>query len=464
MKLSLITSYSNLQLRLGYLKIVAALGTRFPTTQQLFEDKLAKLFPAPPPKKGHGLGLALQKQPAPPSYIEKQFLDLGVRRGILNKANISEIVSLAKAFGFIDPENCALFEIAVVVQSMMGKQAVTAVIEQNAEAYNPLIIGHTVGEVAEKALFMILTLRADLMTAILACAVADQPSPFHLYEHFPSLGTKLFAGVNAVKTSKSKRRSTFNFEGGEAAADGELTPYAEKNMLLGAFRLAESWVKQLGSRSLAISNWNGWRDYFLGDSAPSPFGGKPEYRMGKRSSYRHHAAPRFEFLVDMDLLQRGAEQSENISRDGDSDSGYFYQTTATTLRFTHYLETHLQPNLDVEKFVRERAIDCCAETYGLSLETGSEAEQVRFLVKGFQAVKREIGSTPMWTAALMSSLLALREKIRIEIGDFYALAKKLSMAEGAKVRLSGGSRFDGEFLITIAPDFIKATLQSDLKS
>lgn len=422
MKLPLITSYSNLQLRLGYLKIVAALGTRSPTKQQIFEDKIAKLFPAAPAKNGHGFGLAAQKQTTSSSYIGQQFKALGVRRGILNKKNVSEIITLAKAFEFIHPQNCSLYEIAVVVQSLMGKQAATSIIEQSAAAYNPLIIGAGADDFAEKALFTTLIFRADLATAILACAVVGNSHSFHLYDCF-------------LKSAPA---------------------YSDKSLLLKTYQLMDEWKNLLGSNALSLTNWKEWVKYFRGDASASPFGGKPEYRMGKRSSYRHHAAPRLEFLVDLGLLQRDSDRKEEDSHDVDSDSGYAYQVTVTTRRFADYLKKHFQPNLDVEKFVRERAIDCCAETHGLSLKPASEAEQVGFLVKGFQAVKREIGSTPMWTAALMSSLLALKDEIRIEIADFYALAKKLSMAEGAKVRLSGGSRFDGEFLITIADDFLKS--------
>src|SRR2546423_445028 len=108
MKLPLITSYSNLQLRLGYLKIVSALGTRFPTTQQLFEDKVAKLLPSPPAKKGQGLGNLTSKPPR--SYIKQQLDHLGVYRGMLSKKNVSEIMTLAKAFAFMNPQNCSLYE------------------------------------------------------------------------------------------------------------------------------------------------------------------------------------------------------------------------------------------------------------------------------------------------------------------------------------------------------------------
>jgi hypothetical protein len=487
MKLPLVTSYSNLQLRLGYLKIVSALGTRFPTAQTVFEDKLAKLFPAPLPKKGQALGLAAKKQATPSSYIEHQFEDLGVRRGILNKKNVSEIVTLAKAFEFINPHNCSLYEIAVVVQAVMGKRAMTAVVDQSADTYNPLIIGGSAGDIMEKALFTILTLRADLATALLACAVADRTTSFHLYEGFPSPGTPLKAGLNAVMTDKSakktvfkfpssetkleagvnavanfknRKKSTFNRDRGDFKGGGTLTPYSKDSLLLIMFRLVEKSVVELRAGALSISNWKEWQEYFLGELTASPFGGEPIYRMGKRSSYRHHAAPRLEFLVDLGLLQRDSDGIRNNVNDGDDgDSDYAYRANASTQRFADYVKTHLQPNLDVDKFVRERAIDCCAKSHNLTLTSATESEKVGFLVKGFQQVNRDIGSTPMWTTALMSSLLALRQNIKIEISDFYALAKKLSLAEAAKVRLSGGSRFDGEFLISIAPEFLKASLR-----
>jgi hypothetical protein len=136
-KLPLVTSYSNLQLRLGYLKVLAAVGTRSPTTQEAFERKLAPLFPAPPKKKS-GFGSSAVGQST--SYIKQMFAGpLAHEKGLLNQQNLNEILTLAKAFGFLNPSNCTLFEIAIVLRAIMGQSALGMFMRPRGNGTHPRI-------------------------------------------------------------------------------------------------------------------------------------------------------------------------------------------------------------------------------------------------------------------------------------------------------------------------------------
>ena len=435
MKLPLVTSYSNLQLRLGHLKILAAMGTRTPTTNEAFERKLASLFP-PPPAKASALNSATHFRTD--SYIQKLFTDLGHTRGLLNQQNLNELITLGKAFQFLHPTNCSLFESAVVLRAIMTPNGVKSVQEMDQKGDNPLKLDPLGLSRMEHAFFLILVLTTDLPVALAACVAVEHTNPFQLYHGFPGRD-ELVAGKNAVRSVEKG--------GHRGISDESLVPYSENNILFKSYNLVQPKAKN----QLSITNWKDWTTYFEGEGPRSAFETKRFFRMGKRSSFRHHAAPRLEFLVDLDLL------NHHTSTQGEEDSNYCYACNERTQRFASFFKANFldQKELNVDRFVRERAMQCYGNTFGLNLPEASASEQLDFLVRAYQAVKREIGTTPMWTTALMGSLLALDAGVRLEIRTLYELARQKAQEENATIRLSGGSRFDGEFLIGIAPELLK---------
>jgi hypothetical protein len=459
MKLPLVTSYSNLQLRLGYLKILAAIGTRSPTTNEAFERKLAPLFPSPP---SAGSILTRANQRGATTYIKEMFNLLGHKKGLLNQQNLNEIIKLGKALGFLHPTNCSLFEIAVVLRSIMTSAGIKAVQEMDQQSrYNPLQLDQGDRLWKERAFFLVQLLLTDLPVALVACAAATHAEPFRLYDGFPARGEKLIEGVNAIRISRKishanpfgERDASGTIRKGSKTnkEDDSLVPYSEKNILLDSYNLAKKAENQL-----AIENWREWRDYFEGDEPKKAFEQKKFFRMGRRSSFRHHATPRLEFLVDLGLLNAHA------SPEDEQDSNYCYARNDCTQRFASFFNAHFlnQEVFNIDKFVRERAMQCFGEIFNIPLRDPSLEEPKEFLLKGYRAVKRDIGTTPMWTTALMSSLLALDAGIRIEIASFYELAREKAQEEHAKIRLSGGSRFDGEFLIYVSPEMVERRFES----
>lgn len=445
MKLALVTSYSNLQLRLGYLKIVAAMGNRTPTTKEAFERKLAALFPAPPAKtSAFGTNIVAESD----SYIDVLFKDLSTKRGHLNKNNLDEIVTLAKAFGFLHPTNCSLFEIAMVLRALMTTSGLNAIQDMDVSSrYNPLKIEAPM----ERAFFMVVALLTDLPSALMTCVAAENTTPFRLYEGFPERGEQLQEGKNACRTQERGGRRN--------SSESSLVPYTESNMLLKSYALVKA-----KARKQLIANWGDWINYFEGDEPQGAFAAKKYFRMGKRSSFRHHAAPRLEFLIDLGLLQYSTSPEENGREQDEDESNYCYEANEATNRFASFFRLYCleQRELNPEKFIRERAIQCYGETFGLSLRNASEREQMEFLLMAYTAVKRDFGTTPMWTVALMGSLIALKAGARLEIASLYELARNKSKAPDAQVRLSGGSRFDGEFLIGITPALLKTASSNAL--
>ena len=455
MKLPIVTSYSNLQLRIGYLKILAAMGNRTATTNEAFERKLSPLFPA---SSGKDSAFGAAGQGASLSYIEGLFQNLGHDRGKLNRNNLNELVTLGKAFGFLHPTNCALFEIAVVLRSIMGSSAI-ATVQAMDTGYNPLRFE----TVMERAFFLIVVLTTDLPVALAACVAAKESSTFRLYRGFPGKG-KLEEGKNAFKPKeKGGRRSGFFAlpdskskldANKQAKKEDLLVPYSLNSLLLSSYEL----IAPMARKQLSITNWKEWVTYFEGDEPRSAFDKIKYFRMGKRSSFRHHAAPRLEFLVDLGLLQHASPKPDDTDKKREvEDSDYSYEVTDFTRRFASCFSAHFleQSSLDIDKFVRERVMQCFGETFCLSLTEASGTQPLEFLLKSYQAVKRDIGTTPMWTVAIMASLFALDNGIRLEIDSLYKLARQKAQEPSAQIRLSGGSRFDGEFLIGISPELLK---------
>lgn len=438
MKLPLVTSYSNLQLRLGYLKIIAAVGSRAPTTLEAFERKLAPLFPHPPKKASP---LAKTSAPLPKAYVQQLFTgSLVHEKGLLNQHNISEIITLAKAFTFLNPTNCSLFEIASVLRAIMSNAAVRTITEADVKSgYNPLILDQDGNSHTERGFFLVLALTTDLPIALAACVAAESAQPFRLFRGFPAKGELLVEGENAVHTAPKTPI--------KKKPDDGLTPYSQNNILLDSYAL----IRDKAANQLSITNWREWKAYFEGDEPQSPFEKRKFFRMGKRSSFRHHAAPRLEFLVDLGLLDLHTPEP------GQEDSDYHYVPNGRTRRFAGFLQENLLSAREIQpdKFVRTMAMKCLGETYSLTLRDATPDETMQFLLRSYQTVKRDIGTTPMWTTALMGSLLALDAGIRLEIESLYNIARQKAQEERAQIRLSGGSRFDGEFLIGIAPELLK---------
>jgi len=460
-KLPIVTTYSNLQLRLGYLKVLAAVGDRSPTTQESFERKLQPLFP-PPPLKANLLGKAGTPPPADASYMAQMFSrEKPKRRGLLNRNNLHELIILGKAFQFLHPVNCSLYEISVVLRAIMGPAAIKSIADGNSNsAYNPMTIGEGDSSRMERAFFFLLILSADLPTALIACVVAGTTS-FHLQDDFKK-GSELVEGDNAVKNSKNQLTKTVDVavmntqargakRSSKPIVDESLTAYSPNNILLKAYNL----IARTAGNELSITNWREWKEYFEGAQSASTtsLGGHKAMRMGKQSSFRHHAAPRIEFLVDLHLL----DLSDTTGEDGEPS---YYAPNDNTRRFEsffneNFLTSTKVPKLNLSQFLRSSGMKCFAATYQIELRDPTADEPLQFLLQSYQTVKREIGTTPMWTTALMASLLALDAGVLLETEKLYSLASSKAQEERAAIRLSGGSRFDGEFLIGISPELLK---------
>jgi hypothetical protein len=422
MKIELIRRYSNLQIRLGYLKLLAVHASRFPTTRDGLIQHLKNKFPINL-TSGFALGNNVKNEM---TYIGTLFEDSAMmgRPGVLSQNNIKEIIDLAQSLKIIDGNYSILEEamplIGIIREDQKNKM------RSGDTSYNPMVLDQGTISYKEHAYFLLILLMRDLPLAFIPEIVQNNIGEFHLYSDFNKKAT----------AGKGKK-------------------YSSTNLLMKVFRRFEEYIDE-NALGLNIENYNDWKTYFLGkdhlSSAQSGFIGLEEsnYRMGKKSSYRHHATPRLEFLVDLEILSRG-----KIFSKVKGDKTFTYKANEKTAIFSKYVEKYLFSTMDTMNFVRKRFFDLVCKLYGLNTNRAPDEIVFKYFLRGYKKIKRDIGNTPAWSAAITGCLLALDDGYSIEISKMYEVANMARKQYGGRLRYSGGSRFDDEFLISIERSLFK---------
>jgi hypothetical protein len=452
--LPLITSYSNLQLRLGYMKLLVALASRQPTDRASFEARLKPLFPLPK-KETRKLNALNVPDQASKAYtaVESSFEALGHQRGLLTQQNLSELWTLAKSLRLLHEENLSLLESGAVLQQLLPEQTIEALRERRSrDVRTLLVLDADKTKHRERLFFFIQLFTTDLVVFLLAIVAAKSYQPFRIYDGFVPLTSQGGVATQQREKLRARGKKATMDTASHSVRDDDMS-YNANSLLLQSYNL----VRVSASNNVAIRNWRQWVDYFEGERTASAFSQQRLLRMGKRSSYRHHIAPRLEFLVDLGFLNNSKHD------DKDSVADYKYVVTESGRRLGEFLEENFLHSREMNPvaFVRRSAIQCYAHALSLHLREPTESEMLELLLEGFSLVRREIIATPMLSVAIAASMLALERGIRVEIASMYDFVQEKSRSGLRGLRLSGGSRFDGEFLIAINPQLLRGDFSNE---
>jgi hypothetical protein len=425
MNLPLNTHYTNLQKRLGYLKILTCVADRFPLARNTLVKRLSSL-------------LGQKTQQSDRTYLKQLLIGAGFPQEEEDEdayTNVSkktkqpentlaqESIDLAQSLGILSKDNF-LLENAMPLYAMIGEENRNAVMESNTR-YNALLLDPENNSKMEHTYFLITLLLKDLPIAIIPQICLSRKPFFFLKSDF--LQTETEGGLKKIRT-----------------------PYSESNMLLEVFRELDSVIEKntmLGE----IENYKEWQEYFEGKKQRGGF--QTEIRMGKLVSFRHHMTPRLEFLVDLDIIARLEIEQRP------ANELYWYRVTDTTLSYAKYLAEHFfsgYNKLDIEYFVRHKAFDFASHIYDIDTRKADNDNEIfKWFMRAYKVITRDIGNTPAWSISLLGCLYAQEAGVCIEIAEMYRVATEMGKKYSTFLRYSGGSGFDEEFLIKIDPKLYK---------
>jgi hypothetical protein len=172
--------------------------------------------------------------------------------------------------------------------------------------------------------------------------------------------------------------------------------------------------------------------------------------------HRHHTRPRLEHYVDIGLLGR---RSESYAADT------VYEPVPETSRAVQAFAPLLENPKSTRRFLDTRFFGSAARVFGVdTVQDCTVWQALTYFAKAFALVGREIGFTPARTVSFAACLLALEDGRLAEISTMYeAVREGAKSALGEHLVFSGGSRFDGEFLIRVKPE-ADAVLRGHLES
>lgn len=171
----------------------------------------------------------------------------------------------------------------------------------------------------------------------------------------------------------------------------------------------------------------------------------------KASTEENYLRPRLEILVDLGLLARDEERSGRRS-------AFPWMATPRTRKLVDAW-AQLGPDssataahLDTEFF------RCMASVYDVQASVVRDERVVlRWFAEAYRHVGRELGFTPGRSVAMLACLLAFEAGRILEVQQVFDVVYDAAhTAWGEHLRFSGGSRFDREFMISVAPAFREA--------
>jgi hypothetical protein len=415
-KAPVLNTYTNIQKRLGYLKLICCIADRYAVDKRTLVNRLSGILDA-------------NVQHRKLSYIDCLMRDAGLTDDTDETYNVNapkekwpegkgktkdnlakEIIDLAQNMKILD-KDCFLLEDAMPLSALIEESK--DFVFNASPQYNPLLIDPHSGSKKEHTYLYMILLLHDLPMALLPSVLKTRTEPFHLYSDFR-----------------------------------DADEYSEKNILLETFHIYETIISQRMLFS-TIENYADWENYFIYTKKTRRSAFEVEKRMGRKTSYKHHATPRLEFLVDLAILDHCSEGITAVGKN-------WYRTNNITQKCAGYFEQHLFRDLDIDKFIRNNMFDFARSIYSLnSRNPENDTEAFKYFILGYDKVKRDIGNTPGWSASILGCLIAQDHGICIEINEMYRVAQEAGRKYANRIRYSGGSRFDNEFLIKVDPILYK---------
>jgi len=172
---------------------------------------------------------------------------------------------------------------------------------------------------------------------------------------------------------------------------------------------------------------------------------------GKDSTGENYLRPRLEILVDLGLLQKTSGQEKK--------RGFTYVVTSATRILAGELRQFTNPDTScsMQQFVDTKFFASMARVYEKNVRSSRGFEENLLLfTRAYERVGREFGLTPGSTVANLACLLAWEQGIVVEVSDLFDsvyAAKKSSWNEF--LQMSGGSRFDREFVIRVRKGLVE---------
>jgi hypothetical protein len=162
------------------------------------------------------------------------------------------------------------------------------------------------------------------------------------------------------------------------------------------------------------------------------------------STEENYLRPRMEMLVDVAIIDRVQQGKSNE---------FQWVPTEVTRRATREWQRLLTLTEDPSRYLDREFFGSMNKIYDLDKRgISSEREALGYFAKAFSMAGREFGFTPARTLALTACLLAWREEVILELSAVLEAVQNAAKNEfGQFLHFSGGSRFDGEFLIRVDP-------------
>lgn len=163
------------------------------------------------------------------------------------------------------------------------------------------------------------------------------------------------------------------------------------------------------------------------------------------STAENYLRPRIEILVDLDLIKRQPRQE-----------GFVWTVNNNTKRCSEEWSGLADDEECLDDYLDSRFFGSMATVYGQpGMPIDGHVAILREFGRAYSQIGREFGFTPGRTVALIACINAWIAGRFIEIADvFKAISDVANTPLGKHLYMSGGSRFDKEFLVRIAPEFL----------
>lgn len=170
-----------------------------------------------------------------------------------------------------------------------------------------------------------------------------------------------------------------------------------------------------------------------------------------RSTEENYLRPRIEMLVDLGILTR--KRGDTSEKPG----AFPWNLPNVTVQLVARLDEIIRSPLTLDSFLEENFNAAFAPAIGLELSPPKdEIEVVRWFYRAYEIVQREIGFTPGRSVAVLATLLAAEHGTHLEVRPLFDFVYALPSSRfGTYISFSGGSRFDSEFMIKIAPGIVE---------
>jgi hypothetical protein len=168
-------------------------------------------------------------------------------------------------------------------------------------------------------------------------------------------------------------------------------------------------------------------------------------RIEKEPVNKAQRVPRLEFMVDLGLLERSAENGKAESQ---------YLPTEATPRFSDaFRELNGSPG-KASIWLDHNFFGAAGSVYEIpTRHSPDELTTLLYFARGAALLGKRTGFIPGRAASIAAAVLALTEGHRLEIADVFQCAYGLPKTAWAPyVKFSGGSRLDSEFLVAIDPE------------